>query len=140
MKKIKELLKKHKSLIMYGIFGVLTTLVNIVSYHILYNNLQVSNVISTCIAWILSVLFAFITNKLFVFESKSFEMKLLLKEISSFFTCRFLTGLLDVGIMYVAVDVMSLNALFWKILSNVLVIIINYVLSKLIIFKKSIDK
>lgn len=140
MEKIKELLIKYKSLIMYGVFGVLTTLVNIISYYILYNTLHVSNITSTCIAWILSVLFAFITNKLFVFDSKSFEMKLLLKEVSSFFTCRFLTGLLDVGIMYVAVDLLSLNALFWKILSNVLVIIINYVLSKLIIFKKSIDK
>ena len=88
-------------------------------------------------AWIVAVSFAFVTNKLFVFDSKSFDKKVLLHEISSFFGCRVATGVLDIAIMYIAIDILNLNALFWKFVSNILVIIANYIASKLIIFKKS---
>ena len=74
--KIKELIKKYKFIILYGIFSVLTTIINIGVYGLLYSVLDVSNVISNIIAWIVSVLFAFITNKLWVFESKSFDFKI----------------------------------------------------------------
>jgi putative flippase GtrA len=97
--------------------------------------IKFANIPSTVIAWVLSVLFAYITNKLFVFESKSFDSHVLKKEIISFFGCRFFTGVMDVAIMYVAVDLVHSNSTLWKIASNMLVIIINYVASKLIIFK-----
>lgn len=133
---LKELWTKYKSLVMYVIFGGLTTIVNMVSYYLSFNVLEIPNVPSTVIAWVLAVLFAFITNKLWVFDSKSFDSKTLLHEVPSFFGCRAATGVLDVAIMYLAVDLMHWNPTLWKLISNVLVIIINYVASKLVIFKK----
>lgn len=134
--KVKELIVKYKELISYGIFGVFTTLINIVVYTVCYDKLGIDNVVSNIIAWILSVLFAYVTNKIWVFESKSTELKVLLREMSSFFGCRLATGLLDLIIMYVAVDVMAWNSTLMKCVSNVIVIIANYIFSKLIIFKR----
>ena len=126
---------KYREVLLYLLFGGLTTLVNIVAFYILRKvsvGLQVSNVI----AWFLSVLFAFITNKLFVFESKNNSKKEDFKEMVSFFGFRVLSLLFDMGFMHVLVSVLNINELFSKILSNVLVIILNYVFSKLFIFKK----
>ena len=136
MKNIIKLLLKYKSIISYAFFGVCTTAVNVTSYYFCFNVAGISNVVSTVIAWVLAVLFAYITNKLWVFESKSFERKVLVKEIPAFFGCRLATGVLDVVVMYMAVDVMYSNGTVWKIISNILVIIINYVASKLVIFKR----
>ena len=135
MTRIKELLVKYKSFIMYAVFGVMTTIVNMVVYYLCFNILGIPNVPSTIIAWILAVCFAFITNKLWVFDSKSFSAKVLRHEIPTFFGARIATGLLDVGIMYLAVDLFHWNSTVWKLISNILVIIINYIASKLIIFK-----
>ena len=134
--KIKELIKKYKFIILYGIFGVLTTIINIGVYGLLYSVLDVSNVISNIIAWIVSVLFAFITNKIWVFESKSFDFKILMKELGSFTACRVATGVLDLGIMFVGVDLLKGPAIILKIASNIIVIILNYVMSKIFVFKK----
>ena len=136
MSKIKDLLRKYKFIILYGIFGVLTTLINIVSYSLFYSVFGVSNVISNIIAWVLSVLFAFITNKLWVFESKSFEFKLFMAELGNFTLCRLATGVLDLGIMFVGVDLLKGPAMILKVVSNVIVIILNYIMSKLFVFKK----
>lgn len=133
---IKELIIKYKFIILYGIFGVLTTVINIGVYGVLYSGLGVSNVISNVIAWIISVLFAFITNKLWVFESKSFNFKLFVKELGSFTVCRVATGVLDLGIMFVGVDLLKGPAIILKIASNIIVIILNYVMSKIFVFKK----
>ena len=131
-----EYLNKYKSFIMYAIFGVLTTAVNMVTYYFCFNVIGIANVPSTIIAWVLAVAFAFITNKLWVFDSKGFDKKTLLHEMPTFFGARLATGVLDVVIMYLAVDVMHWNSTIWKLISNVLVIILNYVASKLIIFRK----
>lgn len=128
-------IKQNKFLILYILFGVLTTLINWASYYFYYNIAHLSNILSNIIAWILAVLFAFITNKLWVFESKSFKVKTLIYELFTFLTSRILTGILDVVIMYVTVDIFTMNSTIWKLISNVIVIIINFVLSKLIIFK-----
>ena len=136
MNKIKDLLKKYKFIILYGIFGVLTTVINIVSYSLLFEVFGISNVVSNIIAWILSVLFAFITNKLWVFDSKSLEFKLFLKELGNFTVCRLATGVLDLGIMFVGVDLLNGPAIILKVISNIIVIILNYVMSKLFVFKK----
>ena len=131
-----DLFVRYRSIIMYGIFGVLTTAVNIVSYYVTYNVIGIPNVPSTAIAWLLSVLFAFVTNKLWVFESKSLDRETVIREAVSFFACRIATGVLDVAIMFVAVDVMGWNAMLWKLVSNALVIVLNFVASKLFIFKE----
>lgn len=133
---MKGLLKKYKGFILYAFFGVCTTIVNVVVYYLCYNVFEIQNVWATIVAWILAVLFAYITNKLLVFDSKSFAANVLKREIPSFFGCRLLTGILDVGIMYVVVDLMEGNSTLWKLISNVIVIILNYVASKLVIFKK----
>ncbi len=134
---IKKLIEKYKDIIPYAFFGVLTTVVNIVSYKALYGVLKIPNVPSTCIALVVSILFAFITNKLWVFNSKSFKREVVLKEAVSFFSARVFTGILDVLIMWIAVDKLNQNADLWKLISNILVIAINYVASKLIIFRKT---
>ncbi len=133
---ITELWNKYKSLIMYVVFGALTTVVNMGAYYVSYNLLHIPNVPSAAIAWILAVAFAFVTNKLWVFDSPSFDAQTLKHEIPTFFGARIATGVLDVVIMYLAVDVAHMNPTVWKLISNVLVIIINYVASKLIIFRK----
>ena len=131
-----DLIKKYKFIILYGIFGVLTTAINIGVYSLLYSALGVSNVVSNVIAWILSVLFAFITNKIWVFESKSLAFKTLLLELGNFIICRLATGVLDLGIMFVGVDLLKGPAIILKVVSNALVIVLNYVLSKVFVFKK----
>ena len=132
---MKTILMKYKSIIMYAIFGGLTTLVNLGTYYLTYSILHIQNVPSTVIAWFLAVTFAFVTNKLWVFDSKSFSKQTLLSEVPKFYGARLATGFLDVAIMYVAVDVMNWNGNVWKLISNVIVIILNYVASKQIIFK-----
>ena len=136
IEKIKALILKYQDMILYVFFGALATLVNTASYYLCYNIIGMSNVPSVIIAWLLAVVFAFFTNKLWVFKSKSFAPEVLKHEIPTFFGARLLTGLLDLGIMYLAVDVLHGNGTVWKLISNILVIILNYIASKLIIFKK----
>ena len=133
---MRRIIQKYKSIIAYLFFGVLTTLINWGSYFLFYNIAKTPNVPSTIIAWILAVAFAFITNKIWVFDSKSFDGKTILHEIWTFITARLITGILDVVIMYFAVDVFVMNSTVWKLISNIIVIVLNYIFSRLIIFKK----
>ena len=128
--------KKYRDIVSYLFFGVCTTAVNILVYDICYLASGIGNVPSTVVAWLVSVLFAFVTNKLWVFQSKTRQAKALLHEVLSFFGCRLATGVLDVVIMYLAVDCMGGNGLVWKLISNVLVIVLNYAASKFWIFRK----
>lgn len=132
---LKELYMKYKSIILYVFFGGCTTLVNFATYVICTRLFSFDTVTSTVIAWVLAVTFAYVTNRSMVFESQANGLKKYIVEIVSFFCCRLLTGILDFIIMYVCVDLMHLNDLIMKILSNILVIILNYVASKLLIFK-----
>lgn len=133
---MKALLEKYRALILYVIFGGLTTLVNIASFYVLERMLGVPTVPATCVAWVLSVLFAYVTNRRWVFESKENSRRGILREMGSFFLFRLLSGLMDVGIMYVCVDLLGWNSMVVKVASNVLVIIVNYVASKLVIFRQ----
>ncbi len=121
---------KYKEGILYLFFGGLTTLINIVSFYLL-RKISIELYISNILAWILSVLFAFITNKKYVFESNGNT----LKEMVSFFICRIASLIFDLLFMYIMIQLLNTNELLSKILSNVLVVIINYILSKLFIFK-----
>lgn len=136
MKIIIELMKKYKAFIAYAVFGVFTTIVNIVAYNLCYYHAGMSNTLSNVIAWVLAVTFAYLTNKVWVFDSKSWAWKVLKREVPAFVSCRLATGVMDLVIMYMSVDVMHWNAMLMKIISNVLVIILNYVFSKFVIFKK----
>ena len=138
MKDVMKLFKKYEEIISYLIVGVLTTIVSLVSYYLLTYTvldpkigfqLQVANVIS----WILSVAFAYITNRKYVFKSKSKDIT---KELTSFVGSRVATLLMDMLIMFVFVTVLHLNDKVFKLVSQVVVIVLNYVFSKLFVFKK----
>lgn len=130
---IKKLLNRET--IIYIIFGVLTTVVDFVIFGLLYYVTGLDEYIANTIAWVAAVAFAYITNKIFVFESKSFKPKDLIKEISSFVAARILTLILT-NIFLIFAEYISMNMMFAKALISVAVIILNYIFSKLFIFKK----
>ena len=131
-----DLYESHLEGMRYLVFGALTTVINIATYSIFFYLCNVSNAISNVIAWIVGVIFAYVTNKIIVFESKADSKQGLLKEISSFVVCRFLTLIVDEIIMIITVDKLGFNGLLMKIIANIVVIILNFIFSKLIIFKK----
>ena len=128
------ILKKYKETILYLFFGAFTTLVNIVSY--LFFTRVIFFMVANALAWILAVLFAYVTNKFFVFESKRIEIKFLFKEFLSFVSFRLLSGVVEMLIMYVMIDLLFVNDVIVKIFTNIVVIVLNYLFSKMIIFKK----
>ncbi len=137
---IKELYFKYKEVINYLVFGVLSMIVNFASYYLFARVLNIDEVISSGLSWFCSVLFAYITNKLFVFESKTNTAKEFLKEMISFFLSRVLSGILcDVGTFALMVKVFGINDMVAKIVTQVMVVIVNYILSKFFIFKKKKD-
>ena len=123
-------------MISYLFFGVLTTLVNIVSYVILTKLLDMDYKLAATIAWVISVLFAFITNKIYVFNSRERNVIAIAKEFFSFIFFRLLSYFMDIGLLILMVEWMKTDDLFAKIVANVFVIIFNYFASKYIIFKK----
>ena len=126
---------KIKEILWYGFFGVLTTLVNIISFYLL-DKTGMNVYLNNFIAWFLSVLFAFVTNKLFVFNSKSLDKKVIIKEVVSFFFFRILSLGIDMAGMYICISMMNMNRMISKVLMNVIVIVANYIFSKIFIFKK----
>lgn len=135
--KIIEVFKKYKEIIIYLIFGVLSTLVNFVSYFIFAKILGIDEVVSSGLSWLCAVIFAYITNKVFVFDSKTTTFKELLKEAITFVSCRVISGIFcDVGTFAVMVKLLKINDIIAKIVTQVMVVIVNYVFSKLVIFKK----
>lgn len=128
-------MEKYKKIINYIIFGVLTTIVNIFVFYILDRN-SVDYKISTTIATIVSILFAYITNKFFVFQSYNRNLKFLIKEMYKFFISRIGTYFLDIIGMFIFIEIFHIENLNSKIMNNILVIIANYLLSKVYIFKE----
>ena len=133
---MRQLFMKYRSLILYGVFGVCTTLVNIAVYWLSAHVLKLSVTPATAIAWFLSVLFAYVTNRKWVFESAQTGTKAVIGEMISFFASRLSTGLLDWLIMFIAVTKLGFADMPVKIASNILVIILNYILGKFIVFRK----
>ena len=132
---VRALFTKYKELILYVFFGGLTTLVNWGGYWVLADLFHVPYLWATAIAQILSILFAYVTNRRWVFDSQASSPGEIVREAFSFAVCRLLSGLMDVAIMYVCVDLLHWNDLLIKIISNVLVVIANYVASKLFVFR-----
>lgn len=133
-KKIRELYRGHRQIVSYLFFGVCSAALNLLCYTAAYELAGLSNTLSTVLAWLAAVLFAFFTNKLLVFRSRGATASRDLGEFVSFFGCRILTGALDVAIMALAVDRLHGNGVLWKLLSNVVVTVLNYLASKLFIF------
>ncbi|MBD8071150.1 GtrA family protein [Bacillus sp. PS06] len=127
---------KRREVISYLFFGVLTTAVNLLSYLFFTKVLHFDYKVATTIAWIISVLFAFITNKLFVFRSHHKDKRTVMKEFVSFVAFRWLSYLLDLFSMILLVSVLRVDDLVAKLIANVFVVIFNYFASKFIVFKR----
>lgn len=153
MKMIKKLILKYKELIIYVFFGGLTTVVNLVVYTAFDRLLgEDKYLITNIIAWFAAVTFSYVTSKIWVFESKSWSGKVLLKEVPSFFAARILTlGIEELG-LFVLVDLLDFSRFSFSILSfrigggliakaavAVIVVLVNYLFSKLVIFRKKKD-
>lgn len=134
MEKIRALLRRHREIISYVFWGVMTTAVNYLSYTLLTELLHVHYLAGTVIAWTISVLFAYFVNKLFVFRSKDWGWKAL-RELWQMVASRLFSLGLEMVIMWFFVDTLHCNHLVIKLMANVVVVIVNYVLSKWIIFK-----
>ena len=124
---------KYKKVLLYIFFGGASTIINVVTHYVLYNILHIPNIISDIIAWIVSVFFSFVTHSEYVFEKGSSKD---VHKLKSFYQCRITTGLVDVLIMFVCVDLLQMNSLVIKIICNLLVGILNFFASKFIVFKK----
>ena len=125
-------MKLERELLFYVIFGVLTTLVNIAVYLLFTKVFGVNYLISNIVAWVLSVLFAYFTNRIWVFESTSSNI---INEISFFFGGRLFSGVVDTALMYLFIDILLVGDFISKIIIQVIVVILNYLISKLIVFK-----
>lgn len=150
---IKKLFEKYKELISYVFFGVLATVVNLVSYKIFCAILgEHLYLIANSVSWLITVIFAYFTNKLWVFESKSWKADVVIKELISFFGARIFSLVVEEAGLWLMIDIMHMGRISWdifsfnlsgnmiaKIIMQVVVVILNYVFSKLVIFKHKKD-
>ena len=127
--------KNMKQLVLYGIFGVLTTIINIVAYW-LVRKFDISITMSAAIAWLVAVFFAYWSNRKYVFESTNTSVISILFEAIYFFACRIATGIFDVAFMYLFADILAFNEVITKVVANIIVIVLNYIASKLFIFRE----
>ena len=135
---MKDLIKKYKEIIMYLIFGVLTTVISLSVYYLLVYTILNPNInyqlqLANILSWIAGVTFAYITNRKYVFESKNKDK---VKEVSKFFVSRVTTLVMDMLIMFIGVTILHFNDKIVKLISQVVVIISNYLFSKILVFKK----
>ena len=136
MAKIKALIEKYWDILSYLFFGGLTTVVNYIVYLPCYNWLGISAAVSNVIAWVVAVAFAYVTNKPFVFRSHDWSWKTVGPELTKFVSCRVGSGLLETALIFLTVDWLGWNGNVMKLILAVVVVLLNYVGSKLIVFKK----
>ncbi len=135
MKAIGAFVKKHWEIIIYLAFGCITTVVNYAVYLPLYNGLNLSAALSNGIAWVAAVLAAYLTNKPFVFKSNDWSAKTVVPELAKFVGCRVASGVFETLALALTVDVLCWNGNVMKLLTSVAVVILNYIGSKLLVFK-----
>lgn len=136
IQKILDFVKKHWEILIYLVFGVLTTVVNYIFYLPCYNLMGLSAAVSNVIAWIAAVAFAFLTNKPFVFKSNNWSSDMVFPELIKFVGCRVGSGIVETLILFLVVDLLGWNGNIWKVITSVLVVILNYIGSKFLVFKK----
>lgn len=125
-------MRLEKELVFYVIFGILTTLVNILVYLFFTRLIGIDYIISNVFAWFFSVLFAYITNRIWVFESNNENI---LKEIILFFSGRLFSGVVDTALMFIFIDLLFISDSISKIIIQIIVVVLNYIISKFIVFK-----
>jgi len=136
MEILKKLLAKYWDAIVYLIFGVLTTVVNYLVYLPCYNLLGITSAVSNVIAWAVAVLFAFLTNKPFVFCSHDWSRAVVIPEFVKFVGTRLGSGGIETAILLLSVDILGWNGNVWKLLTSVIVVVLNYIGSKWLVFRK----
>ena len=136
LKNFLELLRKYQDVLSYLFFGVLTTVVNFLVYYPLTNLLGMNATLANVIAWAVSVAFAFVTNKPFVFKSHDWSASVVVQELTLFVGTRIGSGALETAMIFLLVDCLSLDGNIIKIAVSVLVVVINYIGSKLLVFRK----
>ena len=136
LQRIKALITQYWDILSYLFFGVLTTIVNYLIYLPAYNILSFSAATSNATAWVVAVAFAYLTNKPFVFKSHDWSKKTVIPELTKFVSCRITSGVLETIILLITVDILGWNGNLWKLATQVMVVVLNYVFSKLIVFKK----
>lgn len=136
---VSRLIQKYRWLILYGLFGIGTVVVNMVVYAFGARYMMWSTLTSNVLAWILSVLFSYITNHKWVFDNAKHDINGIIKECLSFFSCRLMTGVVDVFMMIVLVDGLHMYDMNAKVIVNIIVIVLNLIACKHIIFKPSED-
>ena len=134
--KIKALIVRYYDVLAYLFFGGLTTVVNYIVYLPCYNVLRWSAGVSNIVAWVFAVAFAYLTNKPFVFKSHDWSWKTVGPELAKFVGCRVGSGLLETAIIFVTVDCLAWDGNWMKLITSILVVILNYVGSKLLVFRK----
>lgn len=132
---MKELFMKYKEVISYLFFGVLTTVVNFVVYFACTDGLHINYLAATAVSWVAAVLFAYVTNRKWVFESKVSGFMPILREMAVFVGCRVFSGVMDMGIMFISVDMIGISDRIAKFITQVAVVVLNYIFSKIIIFR-----
>lgn len=136
MQKLRSLIEKYWDILSYLFFGVLTTLVNYAVYLPVYNLLGFSASVSNVFSWVAAVAFAFLTNKPFVFKSHDWSKETVIPELTKFVSCRIASGVMETVILLVTVDILGWNGNIWKLLTQIMVMVLNYVFSKLVVFRK----
>lgn len=136
---IRSLGKRYADVLLYLIFGVLTTIVNYLVYLPVYNLAGFSGAVSNMIAWAVAVIFAFLTNKPWVFKSHDWSRAVVVPELTKFVSCRVASGALETGILLLAVDLLGGDGNVWKLLTSVLVVVLNYFGSKLLVFRRKTE-
>lgn len=126
---------KLKEVISYLMFGVLTTVISIAAFHICYEITGLSSLISNIISWVISVSFAYVTNRLFVFSERAKGLEAVTHEAVRFFSSRTGTLIIETVMIVISVDVLGFDGTVMKVISNVIVVILNYVFSKLFVFR-----
>lgn len=127
--------KGFKELFRYGVIGVFTVIVNILIYFILSTIFNIDYIISTIFSWLIAVIFSFLGNKYFVFQLNSSLN--FWKELNYFMLTRYITGILDIIVMFIGVDIFKYNDVIIKIISNIIIIVLNYILARYFVFKNN---
>lgn len=133
---IRKLIEKHWDIVSYLFFGVCTTIVNYLIYIPCYNVVHLSATVSNMIAWVVAVAFAYLTNKPFVFKSNDWSAKTVIPELTKFVSCRIGSGAAETLVLFLAVDLLGWNGNLWKLVTQVMVTVMNYIGSKLLVFRK----
>ena len=136
VQKIRTLIEKHWDIVSYLFFGVCTTIVNYLVYIPCYNLLGMSASVSNMVAWVVAVAFAYLTNKPFVFKSNDWSAATVVPELTKFVGCRIGSGVAETIVLFLAVDLLGWNGIIWKLVTQVMVTVMNYVASKLVVFRK----